>query len=90
MRDEAVADLRPIGADLHRGDGEDEQAEAAVAEDALHPLELTDQSTTASADDRQHEQQPVREPGQKLQRDRDAADLGREREQVHDLGGDAA
>ena len=34
-----LADLRPVRAELHRGDREDEHAEPAVAEDPLDPLE---------------------------------------------------
>ena len=85
---EAVRDLVPAWMQLDRRDREDEQAEAEVAEQPLDPLERERPRGDDESDDPEQDQQPVREPGEKLQRDRDAADLGRAGHQVHHLGGD--
>ena len=88
MGDEAAAHRAPVRPQLHGRDGEHEHAQAAVAEHALDPLERRDPDDDRERDHGEEEQPAVGEPGEQLQRDGDAADLGREREQVHDLGSD--
>src|SRR4051812_23300659 len=73
---------------LDRCDREDEQAEASIAEDPLDPVERDRPDDERDDDDCDEDQPAVRETREEPEADRQAADLGRERHQVHDLGGD--
>jgi len=88
VRDEAVCHLDPIRAELHSGDREHEQAQPSVAEDALHPFEAHRPEHDRQCEDAEREEHTVRKAGEQLQRDRDAADLCGERQEVDDLRGD--
>ena len=50
----------PVRPELHGRDGEDEQAQAAVAEDPLEPLERRDPDDDRERDDGEHDQPAVR------------------------------
>jgi hypothetical protein len=88
VRDEAVRHCAPVGMELHRRHREDEQAEPPVTEDPLDPLEGDHPDDHAQRDDHCEDEPPVRESRQEPHADGHAADLGRERQQVDDLGGD--
>ena len=83
-----MRDRAPVRVELERSDDEDEQREAAVAEDPLDPLERHQPEDEPEREDGEDEQRPVGEAREKLERDRDAADLRRERQQVDELAGD--
>ena len=83
-----MGDLAPIGMELDRGDGEDEQAEAEVPEESLDPLEGQNPAADDECHDRERDQDAIREAGEELEADGDASDLRRARHQVHDLGCD--
>ena len=65
-----------------------EQAEPAVAEHPLDPLERQDPDRHDEADDGDDDQHAVRTARSSSSTSADAADLGRERHQVDDLGRD--
>ena len=88
VRDEAASDLRPVRADLHRGDHEDEHAQPAVPERPLDPLERRHPDDHRQRDGGEQDQPAIGEAGEELERDRDTADLAGERHQVDDLGRD--
>jgi hypothetical protein len=73
---------------LHTRDGEDEQAEPAVAEDPLDPFERDRPDDHSQRHDRNEDQPAVREARQEPHADGQAADLRGERHQVDDLCGD--
>ncbi len=84
-RHEAVGDGAPVRMRLDRRDRDDEQAETAVAEHPLDPLEGQRPGEHEQPDHREQDQEAVGEAREQLQHDRDAADLGRAGQEVHDL-----
>jgi hypothetical protein len=56
---EAAGDLAPVGVKLDRCDGEDEQAQAEIAEDTLDPPERQHPGTDGKAEDRERDQEPI-------------------------------
>ena len=85
---ESVRHPAPVRLQLDRHDGEDQQPEAEVAEDALEPRERQHPDGRDEHQTRQGDQQPVGQPREQLEADRNAPDLGRARHEVDDLRGD--
>ena len=77
-----MADGAPRGMQLDRSDRKHEQAETAVAENALDPVERRGPHDNRQHEAGDHDQPAVQEPGQQLQADRHPADL---RGQCHEV-----
>ena len=84
MRDETVADRPPDGVQLDRGDGEHEETQPAVSENALDPVERRHPDDNGERGARDQDEPPVGKPGEELRGQRHEVDdlCGDERHQT--------
>ena len=82
-----AAELAPVGLQQEQGDDEDDEREPEEARDVLHGAELRAPDHDPDGEQRDGDPQSRPDPGSELQGERDAADLGREGEQVDEEGG---